>query len=208
MDCLDDVIEGLDPFYDCITDLIYRLSHHYCRSRQELNATSDSFDRLPTFGELREEKQQALQLAEAGYSADFSFTITLPRFMHTLKPLTQYLKTYDLIVRELKDHKLTLVYEFTQNYNIHYHGIVSFNKALLKDKIPGYYWANLWRKYKQLGFNSIKQIDNFEGWSGYIREDFNIMKQAFPNINPIIINQHNIPNEVFIKPSVNELNHN
>lgn len=123
-------------------------------------------------------------------SVDYSFTVTLKPIVCTAPPEYQYDRTYLEIIKRLRclNCKITCVAELTKNYDIHYHGIISFNvlsKSYEKD------FKDLFRSSRIFGYNYIKQIDDMPGWSQYIGKDLNSFRDIM-NRPPILIDEYNI----------------
>lgn len=123
----------------------------------------------------------------------YSFTVTLKPVMYKFKPQTQYDKTYIDLAKLLKslNCKLTMICEYTKNYNIHYHGVIQF-LSKSKDHMKDFY--DVFRIVKSFyGFVNIKQIDDLDGWKSYISKELN----DFHDRRPIIIDEHEFYNQGF-----------
>lgn len=90
--------------------------------------------------------------------------------------------------------KISTVIELTKNYNVHYHGIIQFHKAEMKDRTPEGYWYNKLRNHPTLGYSVLKVMDQEEGWKEYILKDLprTLLELEKSYYNPIINDEHSL----------------
>lgn len=115
---------------------------------------------------------------------DYAITFTLRPNLFREMPEHQFDIASNLLKVLFQKYKKTLVVEFTQNYNIHIHGIVYSNtKRELYDII---------RKNKVFGYICVRQITEFDVWAEYIvKETIKTYKELSCRY-PVICNDYNI----------------
>jgi len=108
------------------------------------------------------------------YSQDYAITVTLHPKVRKFTAEQQYDKfAHDVVLIELlklfPKSRLSLVCELTKSYDIHFHGIISFNMALLKanTNVPRWF-RDKFRNQSIIGFVLCKVIDNKDVWIEYI----------------------------------------
>lgn len=105
----------------------------------------------------------------AKWSCELAITITL-------KPL-MYKKTFEeqdsilrpLILGMFKNCKLTLVWELTKTYNIHYHGMIQVPMHLCNDPLK--YIFDRLRSCSKIGKCEVNQVVNYDLWISYLNKD-------------------------------------
>lgn len=128
---------------------------------------------------------------------DYAFTITLKPPLYRFNLREQIEKTKDKLLKMTNYvAKLTLVAEVTKNLNVHYHGIVAFEKEDQYHGCSEQYCAafkDVFRKSKDFGFICIKPIDNFPKWVAYILKD---RKRTFAltRTHPLLCDGHELEN--------------
>lgn len=134
-------------------------------------------------------------MAEAKYSIDFAFTVTLKPNLYCDEPHQQYDKTYSQLIQILKSKGsfVTCVAELTKSYNLHMHGIIKFDMKNVEHKSRNLMlrFTNLFRKHKLFGFVNIRQIDDFPKWKEYISKDIHETRSLL-NRPPILIDNYEI----------------
>lgn len=121
------------------------------------------------------------------YSVDYALTITLKPLMYKEDAEEQYRQTALNISKLFPKCKLTLIAELTQQYNIHYHGIISVPSTLSSQ--PRKYVFDKIRKYSKLGKTTVDQVDDYEGWVVYLNKD---LQETSKTVYPIIRDDYNI----------------
>lgn len=126
-------------------------------------------------------------------SVKYSFTITLKPNLFQYKAEEQYDKSYLTLVKHLMtlSKKFSVVAELTKNYNIHYHGIITFT---LHEKQKSNFmkkFTDSFRKNTCFGFVNIKQITDEQGWINYITKDLKITRESICR-PPVLIDSFNI----------------
>lgn len=122
----------------------------------------------------------------------YSFTITLKPKIYKYEPYEQYDLATDNIHKILRTlcEKITLVAECTKSYNIHYHGMCTFNKY---KNFPLKEWFSAFRNDLYVGFTKIEQTLNEERWTQYIKKDIYHTTNSI-NRRSIILDDINIFN--------------
>jgi len=104
---------------------------------------------------------------------DYAITVTLNRSLRKYSPDEQYTKSFMPLADLLHRFKKTLVYELTQNGDIHYHGIISldvkYKNVHIRDMII--FIQNLFRGSKIFGYVCVKQVTDYNKWKEYILKD-------------------------------------
>lgn len=184
MDIVDD-FTPFDTFFEC----------HYHSDvllEQRLHVCSGEYDRIPTFHDLKTDVNKVNEVIDEGYTSPFAFTITIKPFMFKCKPKIQLSKTLPIIQERLKNHIVSLVWEFTKNYNVHYHGIIQLSKFKLKGKDPMYYWYNIFRRDLALGFTNITQITHFDKWVQYLMKSSDSLNMQNSMPCSVLMDNHNL----------------
>lgn len=135
------------------------------------------------------------------YSQSYAFTITLLPKFRKLSTKNQLHRTYEYILEFLAPHKVTMVYELTKSYDIHYHGIINFKKDILKDRSAELYWYNKMRKSSTIGYTCLKVITDWNIWVDYLFKSHNEVKAimtAQTHLNPLLKDSHELgkPNDI------------
>lgn len=130
-------------------------------------------------------------------SVDYSFSMTLKPKLYCLDATEQYDKIYDYVTQKLKSFgKVSCIVECTKSYNIHLHGIVTFDMKPAKCiKLFQKLFIDSFRDDKCIGFIVIKQITDFAGWLEYISKDLEVTKDLIHR-PPILIDQYELFTEV------------
>lgn len=132
-----------------------------------------------------------MMVKTAGESVEYSFTVTLHPKTYRFTSVEQYDLTYMRIFTLLRSigHRVSIIAEHTKNFNIHYHGIITFEikrgdrqnfLKLFKDKF---------RAEPMFGFVDIKQIQDSPGWRVYIIKELH-QTRIDTNRPPIICDDH------------------
>lgn len=109
---------------------------------------------------------------ERPLSWEYAFTITLKPHQYVKSPTSQIKDNIDVVKAVLLSLGLfTIVWEFTKNMNIHFHGVLKMythtpHGRPIKNLMLR--WYNSWRKQLCIGFTNLKVIDDEGGWLSYI----------------------------------------
>lgn len=113
-------------------------------------------------------------------SIEYALTVTLNPKLYRFKPSEQYRLTQLGLDQmfEKTEWKISIIPEVTQNYNIHYHCIVSAYNIKKYKKGVVYSIHNKFRKMKHLyGYIYLKPITEFHIWQEYMVKDIEKTKQ-------------------------------
>jgi len=117
----------------------------------------------------------------------YAFTVTLKPQCFKKDARAQFEGTADAIEEILcgLGYNVTCVAELTKNYNIHFHGIITFTKFSFYVNYQKLF-VDKFRNNKVFGFVNIKQMEDESGWIEYISKDF---QTTFKSIykEPIIV---------------------
>jgi len=130
-------------------------------------------------------------------SQNYALTITLNPRYRTIGSIEQFDQTGyrigEILASKFPHCKLTLIAEFTKSYDIHYHGVISFDIShILKDENLCLIFRDTFRKDRMIGYVLLKPIDNQPVWNEYIRKDYIETKKYLGGKNPVIIDDYNI----------------
>lgn len=145
---------------------------------------------------FRHQGAKANLTAEVQYSQLYAFTLTLkPKFFVSTAE-KQYDETINIVKHELNRlGNYTVIAEFTKNYNVHYHGIISF--PLMGKKNLMKLFSDHFRNHKQIGFVNIKPLTDEKGWIEYICKGLKETRDTL-KCEPVIYDGlDKIPNDVF-----------
>jgi len=132
-------------------------------------------------------------VSEKGVTQQYAFTITISGTQRKYTAEQQYDNLLEHVKERLSRiaHQYTLIAELTVNCDIHYHGVITFPMGMCYNYLK--YFRDHFRcrcKTKYVckcltGFVDIKVMTDYEGWKGYISEDFS---ETIKSINrPVII---------------------
>jgi len=110
-------------------------------------------------------------LQDPQFTQEYAFTLTVNPQLFKRTVVHQLNCTAKTLNSLFPHAKISTVMELTKNYNVHYHGIIQFHYADLKDKVPESYWHNKLRNHATLGYSVLKPMVDEKGWKEYILKD-------------------------------------
>lgn len=128
----------------------------------------------------------------------YAFTLTVNPKLHKRSIVHQLNCTARSLMALFTHAKLTIVIELTQNYNVHYHGIIQFHYADIRDKAPESYWYNKLRDHPTIGYTVLKVMDDEAGWKNYIIKDMPRTAKELEKTyyTPIVIDEHQLASHI------------
>lgn len=121
------------------------------------------------------------------YSYDIALTVTLKSKHRSIDAEAQFALTRRGILEKLRNCKSTVIAELTRNFDIHYHAILSIPLDKTNGKHPLRYIKDIFRS--EYGLTCVKQVDNYEGWIDYLKEDIDETSRV---IYPILKDDYDI----------------
>lgn len=130
-------------------------------------------------------------------SQQYAFTITLSPKLFKHDATKQYDITHLELAQKLMNiaEEVTLIAELTKRYNIHYHGIITFDCQ--KSRNLTKYFHDQFRSELHYGFVDIKPITEYSIWLDYIKKE---LKETQDSISrrPLVCDQFNaLPTGMF-----------
>lgn len=136
------------------------------------------------------------------YTQQYAVTITMHPKVRKYTAEEQYERfAHTVVIESLQklfpSSKITLVCELTKSHDLHFHGIISFNLALLRanQNVPRWF-RDKFRNHATVGFVLLKVIDNQEIWLDYILKTVTAFKEDL-KLNPILIDEHGLASPLF-----------
>lgn len=115
---------------------------------------------------------------------DYAVTMTLKPSYYELKVQDQYNMLQNIILERYKNYKKSLFVEFTENHNLHVHGIIYSSTK------RGIYDA---RKRSCIGYIKVKPIQNYQDWVFYCVKNTITTYQELPGgYCPALVNDYKI----------------
>lgn len=113
---------------------------------------------------------------------NYEYTQTFKPQLFCYPPEEQYLRTYPLMQDILRDVKSTIICEFTNEENIHFHCMVEVKTPQIKTMI-----LNRIRKHKICGRKTFVQVQYEQSYRDYLIKDLDKTQKLLPYYrNPII----------------------
>lgn len=129
------------------------------------------------------------KLPQKKQSIDYAFTITLKPAMYKKTFERQLHETAGGLIKIFKDCKISMVAELTQTFNIHYHGIISFDLEVHGNDPVKVFFDRL-RPFSKIGKSECKQLIHYETWTTYLNKD--VKYNCTHRFNAIIIDDYDI----------------
>lgn len=127
------------------------------------------------------------------HTQQYAITLTLHPKVRKMNAEEQYEEYAHQCVSELKrlfsNCKLTLICEMTKTFDIHFHGVISFDMATLRSNqnVPKMF-RDSFRNHKYIGFVLLKVIDNQSVWNEYIMKSLKDFEKDTGKF-PLLINE-------------------
>lgn len=134
-------------------------------------------------------------------SVKYAFTVTLKPRAFVEPGDVQYDKASYGLYKHLKAlcRALTLVAELTKNCNIHYHGIITFTNASIKNVKR---FHDSFRGNSIFGYVNIVQITDLNGWVDYLKKSIHDTCCVIER-PPILCDEFNVLSDFHIDEPLN-----
>lgn len=132
---------------------------------------------------------------EPTFSQHYACTITLQPKTRKLSAEDQYEKyAHEVVLYDLQKIfprcKLTLVAELTKSYDLHFHGIIQFDRRYIrKNQCIERMFRDRLRLHPIIGFVMLKVITDHNIWLDYITKSQDDFKQDLL-LNPVIVDDY------------------
>jgi hypothetical protein len=125
-------------------------------------------------------------------SVSVALTVTLSKYIKGFPAEKQDLLCRERILEIFQKYKAkaTCVIELTQNFDAHYHAIVSVPLNILAKQNVYKLVTDMFRGDKHFGFTCVKPILSEEGWCKYLLKDFEVTKGL--GFYPFVCDNYNL----------------
>jgi len=133
------------------------------------------------------------------FTQEYAVTVTLLPKCRIYTTHEQYLKYANYILQIIDGlfpgNKLTMVCEMTKSYDLHFHGIITFDQSCIRSGVNVPRWfRDKFRNHPIIGFVLLKVITEREIWIDYLKKDISHF-QGDLNVHPCIRDDFDIIRE-------------